>query len=343
MTNVNLKRRANTERGGASPGANGGKAIPARFRGDPEVWAGWLYFREGLTQSDIADVMGISRATVNGYIAGARARGIVTVTMEPNWLSSISLSEALAARFGLKEAVVIPDRRDPDMAATRIGMAGAALLSSVLEPGDVLGVAWGRTVFSLAQHADPTPDSGLAVVQITGGTTATFDFSPELCAALLAERLNARCIHITAPARVSSPAVRDILLKEPIVGEQLAIVKGARKLVFGICNTEPDSLIYTSGVARHDRTPVHGGERASAVIAGRFMASDGAPIRDDYDETVVGLTLDEIRRADVRIAVAGGLNKVEAIRAALNGGYATVIVTDAPTAKALLGEAGQSM
>lgn len=338
MTNVNVKRRANTERGGAA----GSTAIPARFRGDPEVWAGWLYFREGLTQSDIADVMGISRATVNGYIAEARARGIVTVTMEPGWLSSISLAEALSGRFGLKEAVVIPDGRDADMVATRVGMAGAALLASVLEPGDTLGVAWGRTVFSLAQHADPTPDSGLAVVQITGGTTATFDFSPELCAALLAERLNARCIHITAPARVSSPAVRDILLDEPIIGEQLAIVKGARKLVFGICNTEPDSLIYTSGVARYGQTPVRGGERAAAVVAGRFMSCDGTPVRDDYDETVIGLTLDEIKRADMRIAVAGGLNKVEAIRAVLNGGYATVLVTDAPTAKALLADTGQS-
>lgn len=343
VTNVNTKRRANTERGAGRAVVRAAVAPPARFRGEPAVWAGWLYFRDGLTQNEIADVMGVSRATVNGYIAEARARGIVSVTMEPGWLSSIALSEALAHRYGLHDAVVIPDSRQPESVISRIGSAGAALLPSVLAPGDVLGVAWGRTVFSLAHHAVATSAKNLSVTQITGGTTSTFDFSPELCSALLAERLGARCLHITAPARVSTPAVRDILLNEPIVSEQVKTARRARKLVFGVCTTLPDSLIYTSGVADYDATPTVGGVRAQAVVAGRFIDADGAPIHSDYDETIIGLTLEDIKGADTRIAVAGGRDKVDAIRACLMGGYVSTLVTDAPTAEALLdGQAQES-
>ncbi len=79
-----------------------------------------------------------------------------------------------------------------------------------------------------------------------------------------------------------------------------------------------------------------GGMWAEAVVAGRFIDADGAPIHNDYDETIIGLTLEDIKGADTRIAVAGGRDKVDAIRACLMGGYISTLVTDAPTAEALL-------
>ncbi|MEK1870628.1 MAG: sugar-binding domain-containing protein, partial [Ensifer adhaerens] len=39
-----------------------------------------------------------------------------------------------------------------------------------------------------------------------------------------------------------------------------------------------------------------------------------------------------------RVCVAGGANKVTAIRATMNGGYATHLVTDIETAEMLLAE-----
>ena len=57
--------------------------MPLHFRNDPLLWAGWLYAQDGMTQNEIAKAMGLSRATVNGYLAEARQRGIVTLTMEP--------------------------------------------------------------------------------------------------------------------------------------------------------------------------------------------------------------------------------------------------------------------
>jgi DNA-binding transcriptional regulator LsrR (DeoR family) len=51
---------------------------------------------------------------------------------------------------------------------------------------------------------------------------------------------------------------------------------------------------------------------------------------------MIGLTLDEIGEIPERICVAGGTEKVQAIRSVLRGEYATILVTDEPTARALV-------
>src|SRR6476660_10003004 len=58
--------------------------IPLRYGDDPYVWACWLYYEDHMTQGDIAEIMGISRAPVNSYLADARARGIVNISVAPS-------------------------------------------------------------------------------------------------------------------------------------------------------------------------------------------------------------------------------------------------------------------
>ena len=183
-TNVNSKQGVKAKAKARSAVTRAVVQVPLRFRSDPMVWAAWLYFHDGLTQNDIAEVMGLSRATVNAYVAEARARGVVTVRMEPQWLSTISLAQALSEKYGLEDAVVIPDAGREGL-ARRLGSAAAELLNSILQPGDVIGVAWGRTVIELAQSV-ARESSGridnLSVAQVIGGTTGAVELSPEVCA-----------------------------------------------------------------------------------------------------------------------------------------------------------------
>ncbi len=56
---------------------------------------------------------------------------------------------------------------------------------------------------------------------------------------------------------------------------------------------------------------------------------------------MIGMELDQIRRCPQVIALAGGVDKENAIRGALQGDYIDVMITDFPTARALIkGQAG---
>jgi dihydroxyacetone kinase-like protein len=189
---------------------------------------------------------------------------------------------------------------------------------------------------AVADHVGPLNLPDLSVIQSTGGASAGVEFSPEHCASRLAAAIGARCITLTAPALVSSRAVRDLLMAEPVVLERFDLIRRADKLIFGICNMRRDSLAFTSGLVDTLTAKGYLAQRATAVVAGRFMDQVGMPLHGPLDERMIGLSLEELRAVKVRIAVAGGLDKVAAILACLRGGHATVLVTDAATARGIL-------
>ena len=74
----------------------------------------------------------------------------------------------------------------------------------------------------------------------------------------------------------------------------------------------------------------------------RFIDRAGRPVGTPLDDLVIGISLDQLRNAGRRIAVAGGAAKHEALAAALAGEWIDVLVTDVESAKFLLAEAGKS-
>src|SRR5690606_13991612 len=103
--------------------------------------------------------------------------------------------------------------------------AGAQALPSLLKAGDTVAVAWGRTVLSVGESVKGRPLQDMTVVQATGGMNATFAYTPELCAAKLADALAARCVNLTAPAVVATPQLRSLLLDEPLLKEQFSTLR----------------------------------------------------------------------------------------------------------------------
>lgn len=309
--------------------------IPLRFGDDPLLWSAWLYYEEGMTQGDIAAAIGVSRATVNGYLADARAQGVVNIEIEPERFAALSIAAALKDHFGLDDCMVIPSDGGARPLIQRLGAAGAQVLSRHMKSGDTLGVTWGRTTLALALAMRGRGLHDLRVVQATGGTTAKIKWTPEACATSLADAVGARCIPISAPAIVSSGAVRDVLLREAVLIEQFAALGDVNRIVLGISSLRPDSTIHTSGFFDDARMHDDYGD-AVGSIAGRFIDAQGAPVIGPLDARTIGIGLGALRNIDQRIAVAGGFDKVSAMRAALRGGYVSVLVTDSLTGRGIL-------
>ncbi|WP_082675383.1 bifunctional sugar-binding transcriptional regulator/dihydroxyacetone kinase subunit DhaK [Aureimonas ureilytica] len=314
--------------------------IPLRFGDDPQLWAAWLYYEEGLTQGEIADAMGVSRATVNATLADARVRGVVDITIEPQRLAALTLAREVKRHFGLHDCLVVPTSGPPGQHIDQLGRAGGLALIDTLRSGDTLAVAWGRTVMAIARQLRARPLQDLRVVQATGGMSTGGPDSPELCASAIAEALGAVCLPLTAPGIVSSPQLRALLLEEPLLRAQFEALRGANRALIGISSLRPNSTIHTSGF--FDAVPLQDylARNAVGVLAGRFLGPNGEPVEGPLDERTIGLSLADLAHIERRIAVAGGFDKVPAILAALRGRHCNVLVTDAATARGLLDAEG---
>lgn len=310
-------------------------AMPLRFGDDALLWAAWLYYEDGLTQGEIAERMGLSRASVNAYLADARTRGIVNIQIAPEKFRSLSIARALRDHFNLQDCLVIPTEAGERSLIARLGEAGAQVLRRTVKSGETVAVTWGRTMLALAEALDLPGLQDMRVVQATGGTTAKIPWTPEACASRLAEALAARCIPISAPAIVSSSEIRALLMAEPVLAEQLDILAQADRIVMGISSLRPESTIHSSGFLDGGVQHAHYQDAVGSVV-GRFISARGEPVIGPLDGRTIGVDLSALRRIPKRMAVAGGVDKVPAILAALRGGYVNVLVTDAVTGRGIL-------
>ncbi|WP_428377400.1 sugar-binding transcriptional regulator [Lichenicoccus sp.] len=315
------------------------RRIPAEFDGDPVVWSAWLYYEEGLTQHDVAQRLGISRASVNNLLQTARDTGVVTIAVAPRHLQTVALAKELADRYGCAHCLVVPNDAGRRPVHERVGHAGARLLAGQLRPDDVLGVAWGRTVYALSEAMPQLDLPGMSVVQVMGSAVGGERFTAELCTSNIAGRVRGRCIYLHAPGIVSRPAVKSVLMAEPALVEQFRIIAACNRIVFGVGSMQSISIASDGGflLAPHEAGPAIA-RGAVASLAGRFIDAAGCAVPCRFDDRLIGITTDAIRAVPERICVAAGPDKVRPIRAVLAGGYVTSLVTDQRTAQALLSD-----
>ncbi|SDE76895.1 sugar-binding transcriptional regulator [Limimaricola pyoseonensis] len=307
---------------------------------DAIIEAAWCYYHDGLNQSDIAARMGVSRASVVNYLAEARRRNYVRISLDTEIFRASALAERIRERFGLAGALVVPsDAAEVARSSDRVIRAASDWLPQLLEPGDRLGVAWGETIYRLAGAAPHQPIRELTVVQLLGSRPAALGFAAETCSATLAARFDARCVNLHVPLLLSDEDLCTRLKREPVVAEQLRAVADCNKVVFAAGTCGPDSHMARTGLLDRDRLAEFRAAGAAGVICGRLIDAAGRPMRSEIEDRMIGVTLEQMRDKPLRLLVAADADRLEASRAAILGGYATHLATSSDMAEHLLGGA----
>ena len=92
----------------------------------------WLYYMENLTQAEIAEQLGLTRARVNRTLGECRESGIVRITLNSRFESCVALEQKLKERRLLSDAVVIPTPDDPGQLLELLGAAAGEYLSKFI-------------------------------------------------------------------------------------------------------------------------------------------------------------------------------------------------------------------
>src|SRR6476659_10184627 len=126
------------------------------------------FYLEGKSKIQIAEEFGVSRFKVARVLETALERDLVRIEIRVPAELDAERSDALRARYGLRHAVVVetpPDQADaPD--PENLGAVAAGLLGELVSDGDVLGLAWGRSIITMANALDRL--APCTVVQLTG-------------------------------------------------------------------------------------------------------------------------------------------------------------------------------
>ncbi len=286
-------------------------------------------------KSDIAKDLALSRFKVARLIEEAIEDGIVTfVINEPSDLDA-DLSEALRHRFGLSAALVLRGPATSARAAIEpLGALAAQLLEETLSDGQVLGVAWGRTLAAMARALTQLPK--VDVVQVAGNPTGLeYTQHPVELVHRIAGLSGGRPHPIYAPMWVEDASVADLLRGDADIARALALCDRLDVLVVGIGSwAPPESCLCAGFPAGWLAEAMRHGVRSD--ICKTLIDDAGHAVDSPLDRLGIGMTNAQLRRVPQVIGIGGGLEKADAILAALRGGWIHTLVTDSGVARHLL-------
>jgi len=304
---------------------------------DIVVEAAWLYYHDGLNQNEIANRLKVSRATVVNYLQEARERGFIHISLAPEAFTNHRLACELCSVFGLRAAYVLPDGTGgPEEQFARVTRGAADWLPSLVAPGDRLGVAWGKTIYDIAENIEEVVIPGLTVLQLVGSMSTPYGFSAEVCSSNVARKLGAKCLNLHVPAVLSAAEVATVLRKEPIIAAQLEATRTCNKSLFAVGSCDHDSHIVSSGVSTPEELDWYVDHGAAGVLCGRFIDAAGNPLPGPLDERMMGVDLEDLRGKEMGMLVSLGEEKVVPMISAIRGGYVTHLVTGQSAARRLL-------
>jgi len=291
--------------------------------------AAWYYYMEDNTQAQIAEVMGVSRAKVIRLLEEARAQGIVQFSFRKNDSQRVSAEQLLIDRFGLKDAFVIPTPLDSSAINQSIAQGAAHYVSDHLREDGYLNIGYGDTVSRMLGFLAKNREESLNVVSLTGGVSY---YLPSV-------GTTAYSMHLfltPSPLVVSSRQVRDALLDEKSLQDVSTMTEYADMSVVGIGAAVEGATVLRNGILNEGELTVLKMQGAVGDVLNHFMDKDGNLIQTEIEDRVISTDLDKLRQLKNVVGVAGGKDKVAAIKAVLNGGYLNVLITDSDTAAELL-------
>lgn len=298
--------------------------------------AAWLYYAHGLRQDEVAQKLEISRASIAMYLRRAREMGIVTITTSSELFSNDVLARELEDATGLTSVWIVPEDRQALDPAAEMPVVAASVFLELINKGDRIGVAWGRTVYHIADVMPFADLRGVTVVQLCGNLGAPYSYRPDQCTTEIARRLNAEGINLYAPLVLSSERLADELRAEPVIREQLATISDCQLALYSVGGIEDDSHLVKCGALSPEDMHGLGQMGAAGVIAGQLIDRDGNWMDCQHNRRCISADLDSIRAIKKRMLVVQEENKFEPLVAALKGGFASHLVVTESMGRRLL-------
>ncbi|MCG7260872.1 sugar-binding transcriptional regulator [Corynebacterium hesseae] len=296
-----------------------------------------LYYLSDKSQSEVAKELGVSRPTVSKLLATAREKGFVRITIVDPRESGSTVGAQLKEAFGLSAVQVAPGPSGiSGEEVDSLGRLGAQVLQGLVKDGDSVGVSWGNTMYAIARHLEVQNVHGVEIVQLKGGMShserATNDFET---IDLFCRAFHAHARLLPLPAVFRSAEVKRLVEDEPHIAGVMERGRLADVVVFTVGAARPESMLFQLGYfSDADRKRIL--STAVGDICSRWVDRSGRVCVPDVDARTVGIGLQDLKLRPVRLLVAGGLDKAEAILVALREGYVTHLVIDQGTAEKVL-------
>jgi DNA-binding transcriptional regulator LsrR (DeoR family) len=300
--------------------------------------AAWLYYIGGRTQDEIASELRVSRQAAQRLVSLALAEKLIKFRVDHPIAACMALGEALVAEHALHYCEVVPSAGSAGGLAS-VAVAGARYLERWFSQKQplVLAISTGRTLRAIAAELSPLDAPQHKVMSLCGIIAPDGRAIAAEPVMRLAERTGAQCYPMPLPVVVNSVAERELLQSQAGFHRLRVLLGEARCVMVGVGHIGWQSPLHAGGVITDAELAELIEAGAVGEIAGWSFDAAGRILRGGVNDRATGLSV-QSGAERLTVAVGGGAAKVPALRAALHGRLVNALITDEPTASAILGK-----
>ena len=300
------------------------------------VRAAWIYYVEGHTQNEVANIMGLPRLAVTRLLSEARRRGEVKIDIASPLAGLTEIQRSLETKYGLAQAIVAPFLETGGDPVKVIAAAAGRYISETMTGNLTVGVGWGRTLHASLPFIQGRPLEKIRVISMLGGIAQARRFNPAEFAWQFAELFDGEGFLVPAPALVDSPETKHALLERCGLEQIFEMAAGMDVALISVGSISTLTTSYRLGhVSEAERKSL---QEAGAVgdILYNFIDANGNLVDHPVNTRAISLDLGRLAKVPKKILVSGGQEKIASLRGALKLLQPTTFITDEQTAITLL-------
>lgn len=303
------------------------------YEKDVAIKVAWKYYNEGLTQSEIAKALNLSRMRVIKYLEMAKANNIIEFKINIEKISDQNLQKRLLDKYKLDDIYIVPSSNQDTVDS--ITIAAAQYIEDRVTNDTMISIGYGEAVSKTLGHLNISAKYKVAFVSLSGGVKF---YMPTAIDQSSDYYTNPNYSHyiIPSPLIVSSENLATNLMNEKSVNSILEMVPYSNLTVIGIGALNEGATLIKEGLLSIKDIEIFKSKGAVGDLLNQFYDIDGNLLDLSLHKRLISTEINLLKSLNHVVAVAGGLDKKEAIIGALKGGYINVLITNEDIAYSLL-------
>lgn len=317
-------------------------SISAEQRYYLKLKAVYYYYEKDYTQTEIAEMLSISRITLGKLLKEAKEEGMVKIEIVDvrNVRQHLELEAQIKDKYGLLDVKVVDCvENERNEINRKIAAAAAKYVEHMLKSNMKIGIAWGRTLDMMVDQLNENRNiKNIEVVTLLGGAgTAESKIQPNIIAQRLLEKYKGTGYIMNAPYICQTEELCRAIREEPHISEVLKQAAETDVALIGIGEKPSIKSCAEAGYTFSDDI-VHELEKEGAAgdLCANYFNIHGQPCITQLNNRLVSVDLKDFPKMKKVVALGGGPNKWDAVLGALRGGYLDILITDKFTAKSVI-------
>lgn len=293
----------------------------------------WKYYNEGMTQNEIAESLNLSRMKVIKYLEIAKANNIIQFKVNLDHLIDMELQNKMKQHYHLQDLYIVPaSNQNPLDSLTK---AAAQYIEDRISSDTMINVGYGQAVSRTLRHLTISTKYKVTFVSLSGGVKF---YIPTAVDSSSDYYTNPNYSHYIMPAPLvtSTDHLAKQLMNEKPIKKIFTMIPYSTITIIGIGAVNEHATIVKEGYLTTNDIEIMKSMGAVGDLLSQFYDKDGHVLDLPLHKQLVSTDIHLLKSLNHVVAVAGGLEKREAIIGALKGGYIDVLITDEAVAQSLI-------